>query len=69
MLVPTQHMFMKHTPLLIPQDAYFMVAAVIDTMQIYIPQGIVMDGANVYVKLQNVFPYLHKILRDQAQKQ
>ena len=68
MLVPTQHMFLKHTPLIIPQDAYFMVAAVIDTMQIYIPQGIVMDGANVYVKLQNVFLYLHKMVLRQPQK-
>ena len=69
MLVPTQRMFEKHTPLIIPQDAYFMVAALtIHTTQMYIPQGIVIDGTNVYVKLQNVFLYLHKIVLGQAQK-
>ena len=69
MLVPTQRMLKKHTPLIIPQDAYFMVAALtIHTTQMYIPQGIVIDGTNVYVKLQNVFLYLHKIVLGQAQK-
>ena len=62
MLVPTQRMFEKYTPLIIPQDAYFMVAMITDTTQMYIPQGIVMDGTNVYAKLQNVFLYLHKMV-------
>ena len=52
MLVPTQRMFEKHTPLIIPQDAYFMVAALtIHTTEMYIPQGIVIDGTNVYVNV------------------
>ena len=55
MLVPTQRMFEKHTTLIIPQDAYFMEAALtIHTTEMYIPQGIAIDGTNVYVKLQNV---------------
>ena len=67
MLVPTQRMLKKHTTLIIPQDAYF-IAAVTATTQMYIPQGIVIDGTNVYVKLQNVFLYLHKMVLGQAQK-
>ena len=70
MLVLMRHMFERRIVLITLQGVYFTQEVLtIHTTVTDIPHGTATGGINVYVKLQNVFPYLHKILRDQAQKQ
>ena len=70
MLVLMRHMFDKRIVLITLQGVYFTQEVLtIHTTVTDIPHGTATGGINVYVKLQNVFPYLHKILPDQAQKQ
>ena len=71
MLVLMRHMFERRIVLITLQGVYFKQEQVltIHTTVTDIPHGTATGGINVYVKLQNVFPYRHKILPDQAQKQ